>query len=163
MNEGDYKMNYITWLFAGAVLGWLATIVIRRRRSILLLNIMAGMVGAFVAGYLLPPVFQIRTINQGIFSLPVLMISLGGAGILLAAVNFLRREKDVKDDVIERKWEQVRNHIIARWGKLTEEDIDKIDGNHDRFIITLQARYGYAKEEADDQIQRYLKASLRRF
>jgi len=156
-------MNFIIWLIAGVVLGWLATIVIRRRRSILLLNIIVGMVGAIVAGYLLPPVFQIGTINQAIFSLPVLMVSLGGAGILLLAVNFFRREKDVKDNVIERKWEQVRSKINARWGKLTEEDIDKIDGNHNRFIITLQARYGYAKEEAEDQIQRYLKASLRRF
>ena len=153
--------NYIPSIFAGAALGWLAKIIIRRRRSILLLNIMVGMVGALMAGYLLPPVFHIRTIDPGIFSLPALMVSLGGAVILLAAVNFYRREKDVRDDVIDRKWEQVRDKINARWGKLTEIDIDKINGNHRRFIITLQARYGYAKEDAEDQIQRYLKAVLR--
>ncbi len=155
-------MNYyIPWLFAGAALGWLATIIIRRRRSILLLNIMVGMVGALLAGYLLPPVFHIRPIDPGIFNLPALMVSLGGAVILLAAVNFYYREKDVKDNVIGRKWEQVRDKINARWGKLTELDIDEIDGNHNRFITTLQARYGYAKEDAEDQIQRYLKAVLR--
>jgi uncharacterized membrane protein YeaQ/YmgE (transglycosylase-associated protein family)/uncharacterized protein YjbJ (UPF0337 family) len=153
-------MNYITWLFAGAALGWLATIVIRRRRPILLLNIIWGMVSAFLAGYLLPRMFQIRDADPGTFSLPILMVSMGGAVILLGIVNFFRREKDVKDDVIGRKWDRVRNKINARWGKLTEIDIDQINGNHSRFITTLQARYGYAEEEAEDQIQRYLKAVL---
>jgi uncharacterized protein YjbJ (UPF0337 family) len=88
------------------------------------------------------------------------MVSLVGVVILLAVVNFFRREKDVKNDVIERKWVQVRNKIHARWGKITEEDIEKINGNLNRFIATLQARYGYAKEEAEDQVQRYLKSIL---
>jgi len=154
-------MNYIIWLFAGAILGWLTTIVIRRRRPILLLNIIVGMLGGFLAGFLLPRVFKIPTIiGPGIISLPILMVSLGGASILLVAVNFFRREKDVKDDVIGRKWEQVRYKINARWGKLTEEDIDQINGSHRRFVTTLQARYGYVKEEAEDQIQRYVKAVL---
>jgi uncharacterized membrane protein YeaQ/YmgE (transglycosylase-associated protein family)/uncharacterized protein YjbJ (UPF0337 family) len=153
-------MSYIIWLFAGAALGCLTTIIIRRRHSMLLLNIIVGIVGGFVVGSFLLPVFHIRTINQGIFNLPVLMVSIGGAIILLGIVNFFRREKDVKNEVIERKWMQVRNKIHARWSKITEADIDKINGNLNRFITTLQERYGYAKEDAEDQIQRYLKAVL---
>ena len=153
-------MNLITWLFGGAVLGWLASIVVRRRRSAHLFNIIVGMVGAFVAGYLLTSVFRVSTINQGIFSLPALMISLGGAVFLLVVVNFFRRENNVKNVVIERKWAQVRSKIYARWDKLTEEDVAKIDGNYNRFIGVIQARYGCAKKEAEDQIQRYLKAVL---
>jgi uncharacterized membrane protein YeaQ/YmgE (transglycosylase-associated protein family) len=153
-------MNYIIWLIAGAALGWLATNIIRRRHPNLLLNIIVGMASAFLAGYLLPRMFQIQTVDPGSFSLPVLMVSMGGAVILLVAVNFIRREKDVKDDVMGRKWDLVRGKINARWGKLTEIDIDQINGNHDRFKTTLQARYGFAEEEAEDQIQRYLKAVL---
>jgi uncharacterized membrane protein YeaQ/YmgE (transglycosylase-associated protein family)/uncharacterized protein YjbJ (UPF0337 family) len=156
--KGAYKMSYITWLFAGAVIGCLTTIVIRRRRSILPFNIIVGMIGAFVAGFFLPLVFHIRQINQGTFNLSVLMVSMGGAVILLVVVNFFRRENDVKNDVIEREWVKVRNKIHARWGKITEEDVDEINGNYNQFIITLQARYGFAKDEAEDQIQRYLKA-----
>jgi len=153
-------MNTIIWLFVGAVLGCLASILIRRRRSDLLPNIIAGMVGAFVAAFLLPHVFHVSTINQGTFSLPALMISLAGAIFLLAIVNFFRRENNVKNKVIERKWEQVRGKIHTRWGKLTEADVAKIDGNHDRFIATLQERYGCTKKEAENQIQGYLKAVL---
>ncbi len=153
-------MNYIIWLFAGVVLGCLATVIIRNRRTDLLSNIIVGIVGAFVAGYILAPVSHINTINQGIISLPALWVSLIGAVVLLAVVNFFRREKNVKNGVIEGKWEQVRSKIHARWGKITDQDIAKIDSNHDQFIVTLQERYGYAKKEAEDQIQRYLKAVL---
>ena len=153
-------MNSIIWLFAGAVLGCLTSILIRRRRSDLLPNIIAGMVGAFVAGFLLPHVFGVSTINQGTFNLPALMISLGGAVFLLAVVNFFRRENNVKNEVIERNWAQVSDKIHTRWGKLTEEDVAKIDGNYSRFIAVLQARYGCTKKEAEGQIQGYLKAVL---
>jgi len=46
-------INYIVWLIAGAITGWLATFVMRRRHPILLLNIIVGSIGAFLAGYLL--------------------------------------------------------------------------------------------------------------
>jgi uncharacterized protein YjbJ (UPF0337 family) len=67
----------------------------------------------------------------------------------------------VNDDVIGRNWDLVRDKLNARWNKLTKNDIDQINGDHIRFISTLQARYGYAEDEAEDQIQRYLKAVLR--
>ena len=153
-------MNFITWLFAGGVLGWLASIVVGRRHSARLLNIMVGMLGAFVAGYLLSPVFRVSTIDQGTLNLPGLIISLGGAVFLLVVFNFFRREKNVKNEVIERKWAQVRSQIHTRWGKLTAEDVDKIDGNHEGFIATLRSRYGLSRKEAEDQIQSYLKAVL---
>jgi len=153
-------MNSITWLFAGAVLGWLASIVVHRRHSAYLLNILVGMVGAFLAGYLLYPMFHISVNNPGVFSLPALLVSLGGAVFLLVVVNFFRRENNVKNQVIEGRWAQVGAKIHTRWGKLTEEDVAKIDGNHNRFIDTLQVRYGCTKKEAEDQIQRYLKAVL---
>lgn len=152
-------MNSITWLIAGAVLGWLTSIIIRRRSG-QLVNILVGMVGAFVAGYLVPPLFRVGPTNPEMINLPALMISLVGAVFLLAVVNFLRRENNVKTEVIERKWAQVRGKIHARWGKLTDEDVANINGNHNRFIVTLEKRYGCANKEAEDQIQRYLKSVL---
>ena len=61
-------------------------------------------------------------------------------------------------DIPEGKWKQVRSKIHARWNRLTEDDIDKIDGNRDQFIDVLQERYGVAKEKAENQLNRYLKA-----
>ena len=153
-------MNYLIWLIVGAVLGWLTTVIIHNRRKDLLFNMVVGMGGAFVVGYLVTPMFPINTINPGTVSLPALLVSLVGAVALLAGINFYRREYHVKNGVMERKWEQVRNKIHTRWGKLTDQDITEINGNHDRFINTLQERYGCAKKEAEDQLQRYLTAVL---
>lgn len=83
-------IGFIVWILVGAVIGWLAT-TIMHDRSGLLINIIVGIVGAFVAGYLLTPIFHISTINQGAYSIPALLVSLGGAIILLAVVNFFRR------------------------------------------------------------------------
>jgi len=153
-------MNYLIWLFVGAVLGWLTTVIIHNSRKDLLFNIVVGIAGAFVAGYLVTPMFHINPINPVTVSLPALLVSLAGAVALLAVINFIRRENNVKNDVMESKWEQVRNKMHTRWGKLTDQDITEINGNHDRFINTLQQRYGCAKNEAEDQLQRYLKAVL---
>lgn len=55
------------------------------------LNIIVGIVGAFIAGLVLSPMFGIATINDSNFSFPALLISFGGAVILLAIVNLFRR------------------------------------------------------------------------
>jgi uncharacterized membrane protein YeaQ/YmgE (transglycosylase-associated protein family) len=83
-------VNFLVWLIVGAVIGYVATSLMGRREG-LLLNIIVGIVGAFVAGLVLTPYFGIATINQNDFSLPALMVSLLGAIILLAVVNLLTR------------------------------------------------------------------------
>ena len=85
-------MGIILWLVIGGVIGWLASIVMRTDGSQgIFLNIVVGIVGALLAGFLLTPLFGIGTINTGNFSVAGLLISLLGAVILLAVVNLLRR------------------------------------------------------------------------
>jgi uncharacterized membrane protein YeaQ/YmgE (transglycosylase-associated protein family) len=83
-------VNFIVWLIAGAFVGWLASSVMGRSKS-LVANIVIGVVGAFIAGLVLTPYFGVSTINQNNFSMPALLISLAGAVILLVIVNVLRR------------------------------------------------------------------------
>ena len=83
-------VNLLVWIIVGAVIGYVATSLMGRREG-LLLNIIVGIVGAFVAGLVLTPYFGIATINQNDFSLPALLVSLMGAIILLAVVNLLTR------------------------------------------------------------------------
>ena len=85
-------INFIIWLIVGGIIGWLASLVMRTdAQQGTLLNIVVGIVGAFVAGLVLTPLFGINTINSGNFSLPALLVSLLGAIILLAIVNLFRR------------------------------------------------------------------------
>ena len=84
-------MNFILWLIIGGVLGWLASIVMKTdAQQGLILNILVGIVGAFLGGLLLAPLFGTGTINQSDFSIGSLFVSFLGAVILLAIVNFFR-------------------------------------------------------------------------
>jgi uncharacterized membrane protein YeaQ/YmgE (transglycosylase-associated protein family) len=83
-------LNFIIWIVVGGIIGWIASMLVRTREGPLL-NVIVGIVGAFIAGLLLTPLFGITTINQGNFSLPALMVSLMGAILLLAAVSLVRR------------------------------------------------------------------------
>jgi len=147
--------NSFIWLIAGAIIGGLATLIMHRRHSILLLNIIVGSVGAFLAGYWLSPLFHIKTTS---FSWPALLVSLVGTIVLLVVFNFFVREHIVKNKIIESQWNKVRDKVHVRWGKISEEDCDQINGNHDRFINMLVERYGIAKKEAEEQLQSYLRA-----
>jgi len=85
-------MNLILWIIIGGILGWIASLIMRTdAQQGLFLNIVVGIIGALVAGFVLTPLFGIGTINQNNFSLPSLLVSLLGAIILLAIVNLFRR------------------------------------------------------------------------
>ena len=85
-------MNFILWIIIGGILGWIASIIMHTNaQQGLMLNIVVGIIGALVAGFLLTPLFGIDTINQSNFSLSSLLVSLLGAIILLAIVNLFRR------------------------------------------------------------------------
>lgn len=84
-------MNFIIWLIVGGIVGWLASLVMRTDANQgVLLNIVVGIVGAFLGGLLISPLIGVGTINQGI-SIASIGVSLLGAIILLAIINLVRR------------------------------------------------------------------------
>lgn len=84
-------INFIVWIIVGALIGWAASVVMRTNsRQGLIADIIVGIVGAFLAGIFLSPLFGIGTINDGDFSVPALLVSLGG-GIILLAISKLFR------------------------------------------------------------------------
>jgi uncharacterized membrane protein YeaQ/YmgE (transglycosylase-associated protein family) len=85
-------INFIVWLIVGGAIGWIASIVMGTRgQQGMLVNIVVGIVGAFVAGLVLTPYFGISTINESNFSLPALLVSLVGAILLLAVFRVVQR------------------------------------------------------------------------
>jgi len=85
-------MNIIIWLVVGGLIGWVASMVMgTNARQGIVLNVVVGIVGAVLGGWLLSPLFGVSTINQGNLSLPSLLVSFLGAVILLAVVNLIRR------------------------------------------------------------------------
>ena len=85
-------MNFILWLIVGGLIGWIASKIMNTdAQQGVGLNIVVGIVGALLAGWLITPIIGGGTINQGNFSLSGLIISLLGAIVLLAIVNLFRK------------------------------------------------------------------------
>jgi len=61
-------------------------------------------------------------------------------------------------DVFQGKWTQLRGSAKKTWGKLTDDDLKRADGGYDKFVGTLQERYGYAREDAEKSISDALAA-----
>ena len=69
-------MNFILWLIIGGILGWIASLIMGTdAQQGVFLNIVVGVIGALLAGFLLTPLFGIGTINQSNFSLPALGVA----------------------------------------------------------------------------------------
>lgn len=56
-------------------------------------------------------------------------------------------------DIMKGKWKQMRGKVQAKWGKLTNDDLDRIDGRSEQLEGLLQERYGIAREQARKEIQ----------
>jgi uncharacterized membrane protein YeaQ/YmgE (transglycosylase-associated protein family) len=86
------NMNFIIWIVIGGIIGWLASLVMKTdAQQGLFLNVVVGIVGALLGGWLLSPLFGTGTINADDFSVMSLVVSFLGAVILLAIVNLVFR------------------------------------------------------------------------
>jgi uncharacterized membrane protein YeaQ/YmgE (transglycosylase-associated protein family) len=84
-------MNLLIYLVVAAVIGWVASEMMHDRTN-LLLNIVVAVLGAFLAGYFLSPIFGVGTINDAI-TIPTMLVTLLGSVILLAIVRLVRRRR----------------------------------------------------------------------
>ncbi len=85
-------MDFIIWLVVGGLIGWVASMIMRTDgQQGIILNVVVGIIGAFLGGWLISPLVGVGTINQGSFSFGSLVVSLIGAIVLLAIVNLVRR------------------------------------------------------------------------
>jgi uncharacterized protein YjbJ (UPF0337 family) len=60
----------------------------------------------------------------------------------------------VNTDQIQGNWKQLKGKIKEQWGKLTDNDLTIINGQQDQLVGKLQERYGYTKEQAEQEVER---------
>jgi uncharacterized protein YjbJ (UPF0337 family) len=65
----------------------------------------------------------------------------------------------MSDDILKGKWKQLRGQVQQKWGELTNDDLDRIQGAQTEFEGLLQERYGYTKERARQEVNDFLRAS----
>ena len=59
-------------------------------------------------------------------------------------------------DILKGKWVQVKGDIRSWWGKLTDDDVNQIQGDTEKFIGKLQEHYGYGREQAEKELNEFL-------
>ena len=63
----------------------------------------------------------------------------------------------VNQDMLSGKWRQVRGRVRQWWGKLTDDDLERINGHVDRLISKVQERYIYNREQAEKEVARFME------
>ena len=66
-------------------------------------------------------------------------------------------ENKVNNDILEGKWKQVRGQAKLWWGKLTDDDLETVDGQFDKLMGLLQEKYGYTRQQAQEEWEKRTK------
>jgi len=67
----------------------------------------------------------------------------------------------MNSDQMKGKWKQMKGSVKERWGKLTDDDLDVIDGQAEQLVGTIQERYGIAREAAQKQVDEWNASDAR--
>jgi uncharacterized protein YjbJ (UPF0337 family) len=68
-----------------------------------------------------------------------------------------KKESVMNSDRLQGQWKQLKGKVKTKWGKLTDDDLDVIDGQTDLLIGKIQERYGIQKEAAQRQVEEWNK------
>jgi uncharacterized protein YjbJ (UPF0337 family) len=59
-------------------------------------------------------------------------------------------------DILKGKWNQLKGSVRKQWGNLTDDDVDKIQGDSEQLLGRIQERYGRTREQAEQEVDRWL-------
>jgi uncharacterized protein YjbJ (UPF0337 family) len=59
-------------------------------------------------------------------------------------------------DIFEGKWKEMRGQVKETWGKLTDDDLEKVDGKADQLVGLIQQKYGYSRQQAEKELNQRL-------
>src|SRR5215468_9712605 len=68
-----------------------------------------------------------------------------------------RETNSINQDILAGKWKQMRGDLKTWWGKVSDDDFERIGGQKDKLIGLIQERYGYAREQAEQEVERHLQ------
>lgn len=68
----------------------------------------------------------------------------------------------MNEDTLKGQWKQIKGEVKEQWGKLTDDDLDVIEGRSEQLIGKIQERYGCEREEARRQVNHWMQDPLKR-
>jgi len=86
---------------------------------------------------------------------------LRGLGItrafVLTSTRLGAQEETMNEDTLKGQWTQIKGRVREQWGKLTDDDITRIEGKSEQLVGRLQERYGWAKEDAQREVDDWMR------
>jgi uncharacterized protein YjbJ (UPF0337 family) len=62
-------------------------------------------------------------------------------------------------DILAGKWKEMKGRVKEQWGKITDDELDRAEGKADQLVGLLQQRYGYTREKAEEEYDRFLQGT----
>jgi uncharacterized protein YjbJ (UPF0337 family) len=62
----------------------------------------------------------------------------------------------MNEDILKGKWKQLKGEVKSQWGKLTDDDLDRAEGDAEKLIGRVQERYGFQRDEAKREVDDFL-------
>lgn len=59
-------------------------------------------------------------------------------------------------NILKGKWNQIKGDIKTKWADLTDSDLTRVEGSEDKLVGLLQEKYGYSREKAKQEIQKFM-------
>ncbi len=69
----------------------------------------------------------------------------------------------MNQDIFQGKWKQIRGETKRMWGKITDDELDQMNGNADKLAGILQERYGYSRERSEQEVTRFREEMNRKY
>ena len=63
----------------------------------------------------------------------------------------------INTEILESQWKQMRGKVRPHWTALTEDDVERIEGDVDMLVELLQEKYGYSRLVAEEEVQRFVR------
>jgi uncharacterized protein YjbJ (UPF0337 family) len=63
----------------------------------------------------------------------------------------------MNEDILKGKWHQLKGEVKSRWGKLTDDDLDRVEGEAEKLVGRVQERYGYQRDEAKREVDEFIR------
>ena len=69
----------------------------------------------------------------------------------------------MNNNIMEGKWKQIKGEVRKRWGELTDDDVDRVQGSSEKLIGILQERLGHSQKQASDEVADFMEKMEQRF